>query len=140
MGYSLYSYCTNTPLFLLKNKGSFGIKETEHINHMTQLIQQIQEKENSAKKELLSDIENRELFTSQVQLLSTQERLSYSESVELISLVDFLDKKIYNIQDRQIWLEQLFLLKDNVFVDLEDTDQIRSQILQSIFSQLVIFK
>ncbi len=139
-GYLLKSYVPNTSLFLLKNKNSFGIKELEHINHMIQLLNQIQDKENSAKKELLSDEENKELLTSQVSQLSQQDALSYNEVVTLISLVDFLDKKIYNIQDRQLWLEQLFLLKDHIFAEIQDIDQVRAQILQSVFAQLVIFK
>ncbi|MGL5955755.1 MAG: hypothetical protein ACRC0X_04020 [Brevinema sp.] len=135
-GYILIPYTQhpNSGLFLLQNIGSFGISESAHIEHINQLIQKILASETQAQKEILDDEENKELFIAQIHQLLKQQSLSYPEATHLISLVDFLDKKLYVIQNRQLWLEQIFRLKNNI----ETSD--RAIFLRSLFSQIISFK
>ncbi|MGL4677286.1 MAG: hypothetical protein ACRCWI_06430 [Brevinema sp.] len=136
IGYELIPYASHphAGLFILKNLGSFGISELEHIDHMNQLVQKILTTEKQSRKEILDDEENKELLITQIQLLLKQDALSYSEAIYLISLVDFLDKKIYLIQNRQLWLDQIFRLEKNI----KETE--RAELLKSLFAQIVQFK
>lgn len=131
-------------LFILKNIGSFGISELDHIQHFTQLLDQLQQNELNAKEEILNDQENQELLLSQIEQTLSETHLSHAEASYIIGLIDFLDKRIYKIQDRQMWLEQLFSLKDNSYkfsgLSPEETQQHRSTLLKSLFKQLVTFR
>lgn len=146
-GYKLTPYTThpNSGLFLLQNTGSFGISELDHIDHMTQLTQIIQSSELLAKKELLEDTENIELLISQITQLLAQDSLSYIDMSYIITLVDFFDKSIYSICDRNLWLEQLFRLQNysSIFSHISNFEELntyRAQLLKHLYTQLVQLK
>ncbi len=134
-GYILEPYTKhpNCGLFILKNAGSFGISENEHIDHMIQLIQKIQDIETQAKNEILSDEENKALLIGQVSGYISCDTMSYSEAIDLISVVDFLDKSLYSIKERLLWVDQLFRLRYVSEVQ-------RAGIIKTIFRSLVSFK
>ena len=146
-GYKLSPYTShpNSGLFLLQNTGSFGISELDHIDHIIQFTQIIQSSELLAKKEILADNENIELFVSQINQLLAQDLLSYAEMSYIISLVDFLDKSIYSIRDKTLWLEQLFRLQNysSIFSHIsnfEEFNNYRALLIKHIFAQQVQLK
>lgn len=145
-GYSLTPYTSqpNSGLFLLKNIGSFGISDSEHLSHLYELILQLQQNELNTRELVLNDDENRELLFSQINQTLTEDEISYEEISYIIGLVDFLDRKVYKINDRKLWLEQLFLMKDcsDKFIGLsiDETKQYRMALLKSLFAQIVTLK
>lgn len=146
MGYYLHPLTgkKDSKYFYLKNRGSFGISELEHIQHMISLIQKIQKLEISARTDLLKTKEDKEFFTAQILQILSQSSVDYNDATEFIALIEML-KPIYKIINRERWQEQLFRLQNgsSIFLGLnnvKEIDQYRANILNQLFISLVRLK
>lgn len=143
--FTLKSYDGHSGLFLLQNEGSSGIRELTHIDYINQLILHIQEEETRAKKEVLADQEHLTLLVEQIQSFLDMDLLSYSDMLQLIALVDFLNNVVYQIQDRYLWMAQIFRLHNKAPVfshinDFEECNQQRAEMIHQLFRQIIILK
>lgn len=147
MGYRLSSYDgqNHCGLYFLQNIGSFGISEQDHIEHITQTLQKIQNHEHLARKELLDDNESVEMTVTQITQLLKQPELNYRDCLHTITMVELLYKKVYNISNRQLWQEQIFRLHNHSSIfthisNFEECNHYRSKLLNQIFSQIIRLK
>jgi len=130
--------------YYLKNQGSFGISELEHITKMMDFIQKIQNTELVARYNILEKTEDRDFFSAQLLHILSQESISYNDTTEFIALIEML-KPIYRITNREQWQEQLFRLQDNssIFSGLQNIDEInhyRLNILNQLFINIIKLK
>lgn len=135
----------HSKLYILQNSTSFGISEKNLLSHFHNFISKLQSLELEARKELLEKKEDKEFFIAQVYEMLSKNSLSYNETIELISIIDMINKHIYKISDRILWLEQIYRLKDNssIFYPVNDTEEInsfRTKIIKQIFNNIVVKK